>query len=95
MSDSFSDKHIPSLMLQLIYSSPQAAGALIGPSYRPMTTQQYLPNEPRIEEGFSRSTWPRADPNRSRMMDAVEWTAIGGSRVRRVLVLDFKFNCGT
>ena len=55
-----------------------------------MTTQQYPANEKRMEEGFRRRTWAQADPNRSRMMDAVEWTAVDGSRVRRVRVVDFQ-----
>ena len=89
-SDSSSDEHMPSLMLRLTYSNPQAAGALVGPMYRPLTTQQYPANEPRKEEGFGRSTWAQFDPNRKRMMDAVEWTAIDGSRVRRVRVVEFQ-----
>ena len=91
-SDSSSHQHMPSPMLRLTYSNPQAAGALVGPTYRPLTTQQHPANEPRMEEGFGRSTWAQADPNRSRMMDAVEWTAIDGSRVRRVRVVDFQMD---
>ena len=72
LSDSSSDEHMPSPMLRLTYSNPQAAGALEGPTYRPLTTQQYLANELRMEEGFGRSSWAQADPNRSRIMDAVE-----------------------
>ena len=45
-----------------------------------------------MQEGFSRSTWAQADPNRSRLMDAVQWTAIDGSRVRRVQVVDFQMD---
>ena len=42
--------------------------------------------------GVGRSTWALADPNRNRMMDAVEWTAIDGSRVRRTRVVDFQMD---
>ena len=91
-SDSSSDEHMPRPMLKLTYSNPQAAAALVGPTYRPLTTQQYPANEPQMEEGFGRSAWAEADPNRSRMMDAVEWTAIDGSRVRRVRVVDFQMD---
>ena len=91
-SDSSSDEHMHSSMLRLTYSNPQAAGALAGPTYRPLTTHQYPANEPRMEEGFGRSTWVQGDPNRSRMMVAVEWTAIGGSQVRRVGVVDFQMD---
>ena len=55
-SDSYSDEHMPSPMLRLTYSNPQAAGALAGPTYRPLTTQQYPANERGVEEGFGRST---------------------------------------
>ena len=48
-SDSSSDKHMPSPMLRLTYSNPQAAGALVGPTYRSLTTQQYPANKPRME----------------------------------------------
>ena len=89
-SDSSSDEHMPSPMLRLTYSDPQAASALVGPTYKPLTTQQHPANEPRMQEGFGSSFWAQADPNRSRMMDAVEWTAIGGSRVRRIRVADFQ-----
>ena len=82
-SDSSSDDHMPSLMLRLTYSNPQAASALVGPTHRTLTTQQYRANEPRMAEGFGRSTWARADPDRRRMMDAVESTAMDGSPVRR------------
>ena len=54
--------------------------------------QPYPANEPRMEEGFGRSTWAQSDANQSRMMDAVEWTAIDGSRVRRVTVVDFQMD---
>ena len=90
--DSSSDEHMPSLMLGLTYSNLQAARALVGPTYRPLTTQQHPANQPRVEEGFGRSTWAQADPNRSRMMNAVEWTAIDGSRVRRVRFVDFQMD---
>ena len=83
---------MPSATLSSTYSNPQAAGALVGATYRPLTTQQHPANEPRMEEGFGRSTWAQVNPNRSRMMDAVEWTAIDGSRVRRVRVLDFQMD---
>ena len=79
-------------MLGFIYSNPQAAGEFVGPTYRPLTTQQYPANVPRMEEGFGRSTWAQADPNRRRRMDAVEWTAIDGSRVCRVRVVDFQMD---
>ena len=62
-SDSPSDEHMPCPMVRLTYSNPQAAGALVGPTYRPSNTQQYLANEPRMEKGFGRSSWPQADPN--------------------------------
>ena len=78
-SDSSSNEHMPSPMLRLTYSNPQTAGALVGPMYRPLTTQQYPANEPRMANGFGRATWTQEDPNRSRMMDALEWTAIDGS----------------
>ena len=39
LSDSSSEKHMPSPMLRLSYSNPQAAAALVGPTYRPLTTQ--------------------------------------------------------
>ena len=54
-SDSSSDEHMPSPMLRLTYSNPQAAGASVGPMYRPLTAQQYPANEPLMEEGFGRS----------------------------------------
>ena len=63
LSNSSSDEHFPSPMLRLTYSNPQAAGALVGPLYRPMTTQQYPANEPRMEAGFGRSSWAQVDPN--------------------------------
>ena len=44
-SDSSSDGHMPSLMLRLTYSNLQAVGALVRPTYRPLTTQQHLANE--------------------------------------------------
>ena len=91
-SDSSSDEHMPRPMLRLTYGNSQAAGALVGPTYRPLTTPQHLANEPQMEEGFGRSTWAQADPNRNRMMDAVELTAIDGSRVRRVQVVDFQMD---
>ena len=91
-SDSSCDEHMPRPMLRLTYSNPQGAGALVGPLYRPMTTQQYPAKEPLMEEGFGRSSWAQGDPNRNRMMDAVEWTAIDGSRVRRVRVVDFQMD---
>ena len=91
-SDSSSDEHMPSLMLRLTYRDPQAAGALVGPTYRPLTTQQHPANEPWMGEGFRRSTWAQADPNRSQMMDAVEWTTIDGSRVRQVRVVDLQMD---
>ena len=91
-SDSYFDEHMPSPMLRLTYSNPQAAGALVGPTYRPLSTQQYPVNEPQMEEGFGRSAWAQADPNRSRMMDTVEWTAIDGTRVRRVRGVDFQMD---
>ena len=90
LSDSSCDEHMPSLRLRVNYSNPQAASVWVGPTYRPLTTQQHRANELRMEEGFSRATSAQADPNRSRMMDAVEWTAIDGSRVRRVRVVDFQ-----
>ena len=91
-SDISSDEHMPSLMLRSTCSHLQAAGAFVGPTYRPLTTQQYLANEQRIEEGFSRSTWAQADPNRSRMMDAVKWTAMDGSQMRQVRVVEFQMD---
>ena len=87
-SDSSSDEHMPSPMLRLTNSNPQGAGGLIGPMYRPLTTQQYPANERRMEEAFGRSTWAQADPNRRRMIDAIQWTATDGSRVRHVRVVD-------
>ena len=90
--DSSSDEHMLSRVLRLTYSSPQAASALVGPTYRPLTTQQRPANEPRMEEGFGRSTWAQVDPNRSQMMNAVEWTAIDGSRVHQVRVVDFQMD---
>ena len=45
-----------------------------------------------MEEGFGRSTWAEADPNRSQTMDVVGWTAIDGSRVRQVRVVDFRMD---
>ena len=89
-SNSSTDEHMPSRMLRLSYSDRQAAGALAGTTYRPLTTQQHPVNEPRKEEGFGRSSWAQADPDESRMMDAVKWTPIDGSRVRRVRVVDFR-----
>ena len=91
-SDSSSDKHMPGQMLRLTYRIPQAAGALVGPTYRPLTTQPYPASEPRMEKGFGMSTWAQADHNRSRRMDAVEWLAIECSRVRRVRVVDFQMD---
>ena len=91
-SDSSSEEHMPSIMLRFTYKNPQAASALVGPTYRPLTTQQHLAREPRMEEGFGRSTWAQADPDRRRMMDAVELMAIHGSRVRRVRVVDFQMD---
>ena len=90
-SVSTSDEHMPSPMLRLTYSNLQATGALVGPTHRPLTTQPYQANELRMEEGFGRSTWPQADPNGSGMMDA-DWTAIDGSQVRRVRVMDFRMD---
>ena len=90
--ESSSDEHMPSSMLRLTYSNPQAAGALVGRTYRPLTTQQHPAREPRMQEVFGRSTWAQADPNRSQMMDAVEWTANDGSQVRRVRVVDFQMD---
>ena len=90
--DSSSNKHMPSPMLRPTYSNPQAAGALVGCTYRPLTIQLYPANERLMEEGFGRSTWAQADANRSRMMNAVEWMAIDGSRVRRVRVVDFQMD---
>ena len=72
LSDSSSDEHMPSPMLRLTYSEQQPACALVGPTYRPLTMQHYLAKEPRMEEGFSRSTRAQADPNGGQMMDAVE-----------------------
>ena len=63
--DSSSNKHMLSPMLRMTYSNPQGAVALVGPTYRPLTTQQQPTNEPRMEEGFGRSTSAQADPNRS------------------------------
>ena len=63
--DSSSYEHMPSLMLRLTYRNLQAGGLLVGPSYRPMTTQQYPAKVPRMKDGFGRSTWARADPNQS------------------------------
>ena len=63
LSDSSSDEHMPSPMLRVTYSNPQAASALVGPTYRLLTTQPYLANEPRMEEGFGMSAWAEADPN--------------------------------
>ena len=83
---------MPSPMLRLTYSNPEAAGALVGPTYRPLTTQPYSAIELRMEEGFGRSIWAQADPNRSRMMDGVEWTPIDGSRVRRVRAVDLQMD---
>ena len=77
---------------EVYLQQPAGACALVGPTYRPLTTQQYSANEPRMEEGFGRSPWAEADPNRSRMMDAVEWTAIDSSQMRRVRVLDFQLD---
>ena len=91
-SDLSSDEHMPSPMLSLTYSNPQAAGALVAPTYKSLNTQQYPVNELRMHEGFGRSIWVQADRNRSRMMDAVEWTAIDGSRVRGVRVVDFQID---
>ena len=71
-SDSSSDEHMLSPMSRLTYSNPQGAGAFVGLTYKPLTTEQYLANEPRSEEGFSGSIGARTDPNRSRMMDAVQ-----------------------
>ena len=62
-SDSSSDKHMPSHMLRLTYRIPQAAGALVAPTYRPLTTQPYPASEPRMKKGFGMSTWAQADPN--------------------------------
>ena len=64
-SDSSWDENMPSPMLRLTCSNLQAAGALMGPMYSPMTTPQHPMNEPRIQEGFRRSSWAQADPNRS------------------------------
>ena len=91
-SGSSSDEHMPSPMLRLTYSNPQAASALVGPTYRPLIMQQYPANELRMEESFGRSAWAQADPNRGRMIDAVKWTAIDGSRVHRVRVVDFQMD---
>ena len=88
-SDTSSDEHMPSPMLRLTYSNPQAAGALLAPACRPLTTQPYPATEPRMEAGFGRSTWAKTDPDQSQMMDAVEWTAIDGSQQRRIRVFDF------
>ena len=91
-SDSSSDEHMPSSMLRLNYSNPQAANALVRPTYRPLTTQQHSASELQMEEGFGRSSWARVDPNRSRKMDAFDRTVMGGSRVRRVQVVDFQID---
>ena len=77
--DSPFDEHMPSPMLRLTYNNPQAAGALVGPMYWPLTTQQHPAKEPPMEEGFGRSISAQADPNRSQMIDAVGGTAINGS----------------
>ena len=45
-----------------------------------------------MEEGFGRSTRAQADPNRRQMIDAVEWTAIDGSRVRWARVVNFQID---
>ena len=37
LSDSSSDEHVPSPMMRLTYSNPQAAGALVGPAYRSLS----------------------------------------------------------
>ena len=79
-------------MLRLTYSNPQAAGALVGPTYRFLTTQQHPANKPRMEESFGRSTWAQADSSRSQMMDAVGWTAVDGSQVHQIRVLDFQMD---
>ena len=91
-SDSSSDEHMPSQMLRSTYSNQPAGGAFVGPTYRPLSTQQYPAKELRMEEGVSRSTWHQTYPNESQMMDAVEWTAIDGSRVHRVRVVDFQMD---
>ena len=91
-SDSSSDDHMPSLMLRLTYSNPQAARALVGSTYRPLTTQQHPTSKLRMQEGFGRSDSAQVDPNRSRLKDAVECMAIDGSAVRRVRVVDFQMD---
>ena len=47
LSDSSSDEHMAGPVLRLTYSNPQAAGALVGPTYKPLTTEQHPANEPR------------------------------------------------
>ena len=90
--ESSSDDNMPSSMLRLTYRNPHAAGALVGRTYRILTTQQHPANKLPMEEGFGRSTWAQADPNQGQMMDAVEWTAIDGSQVPQLRVVDFQMD---
>ena len=67
-SDSSSDDHMPSSMLRLTYSNPQAAGALVVPTYRPLTTQQTTDYERAADGGRLRQVnlgpgGPQPKPN--------------------------------